>query len=167
MSELTVKIKYFDRPDYTIRRLEKISKGDWIDLYAAEDKFIPEITPGEPYKPQFIPLGVAMKLPDGYEAHLAPRSSEFKNFGLIQTNSVGIIDNSYCGDDDQWMQGVICLSGHDTIVKDGKTIYGTQIHKGDKICQFRIMETMPALSFKEMPHLEGKNRGGFGSTGRT
>ena len=93
-----------------------------------------------------------MKLPEGYEAHVVPRSSTFKNFGVIMTNSVGIIDNSYCGDGDQWYFPALAI--RDTV-----------IHKNDRICQFRIMKNQPVIEFDEAEHLEFGNRGGFGSTG--
>ena len=93
-----------------------------------------------------------MELPEGYEAYVAPRSSTFKNFGILQANSIGIIDNSYCGDNDQWMFPAYA-------VRD------TEIHKNDRICQFRIMEKQPELYMIEVTHLSGKDRGGFGSTG--
>ena len=152
----TIRIKYFD----DAKKLEKISKGDWIDLYANKEMFIPE---GER---AMIPLGVAMELPEGYEAHLAPRSSTFKTWGIIQTNSVGVVDHSFMGDNDQWHMPVYCLmskSGmRDT---DGRIVRGTWIHKGDKIAQFRIMEIQPEIEFEEVEHLGNADRNGFGSTG--
>ena len=102
MSQKTIKIQYLDD---SITRLKKIEKGDWIDLYAAENTVVKE------NEVTLIPLGIAMKLPDGYEAHLAPRSSTFKNFKIIQANSVGVIDNSYCGPDDWWYFPAISLNG--------------------------------------------------------
>lgn len=144
---MEIKIKYFEGA----KKLEKILKGDWIDLYANEDVFVPEGTMA------IIPLGVAMELPKGYEAIVAPRSSTFKNWGVIVTNSIGIIDNSYCGDNDEWHLPVYCL-----IAKD---LEGTWIHKGDKICQFRIQENQPTIEFTVVDKLDNKNRGGFGSTG--
>lgn len=140
----TIKIKYFDNE---IDKIQKIDKGDWIDLRAAETV---ELKAGE-FK--LIKLGVGMKLPDGYEAHIVPRSSTFKNFGIIQTNHCGIIDNSYCGDNDQWLVPAYAL--RDTV-----------IHKNDRICQFRIVEKQPELTFEEVEHLEDTDRGGFGSTGK-
>ena len=104
------------------------------------------------YNFAYIPLGVAMKLPDGYEAHLAPRSSTYKNFGIICANSLGIIDNSYCGENDQWCFPAIAL--RDTV-----------IHKNDRICQFRIVEKQPKLNLVEVDHLTDPDRGGLGSTG--
>ena len=152
----TIRIKYFEGA----KKLEKISKGDWIDLYANKDMFIPE---GER---AMIPLGVAMELPEGYEAHLAPRSSTFKTWGIIQTNSVGVVDHSFMGDNDQWHMPVYCLmskSGmRDT---DGRIVRGTWIHKGDKIAQFRIMEIQPVIEFEEVEHLGNAHRNCFGSTG--
>lgn len=152
----TIRIKYFEGA----KKLEKISKGDWIDLYADKDMFIPEGTRA------MIPLGVAMELPEGYEAHLAPRSSTFKTWGIIQTNSVGVVDHSFMGDNDQWHMPVYCLmskSGmRDT---DGRIVRGTWIHKGDKIAQFRIMEIQPEIEFEEVEHLGNEDRGMCGTTG--
>ena len=134
---VNIKIKYFNKD---IEKLKYIDgKSDWIDLRASEDV---EFKKGE-FK--LIPLGVAMELPNGYEAHVVPRSSTFKNFGLI-------IDNTYCGDNDMWKFPAIAM--RDTIV-----------HKNDRICQFRIMRNQPEIIFKEVEHLEGVDRGGFGSTG--
>ena len=141
----TLDIKYFsDRID----KLEYIDgKSDWIDLRAAEEV---EFKKGE-FK--LIPLGIGIRLPRGYEAHVVPRSSTFKNFGIIQTNSCGIIDETYCGDGDQWFMPVYALRD-------------TEIHVNDRICQFRIFEHQPAIEFEETDHLEGQDRGGFGSTGK-
>lgn len=140
-----IKIKYFSD------KIEKLTyidgKSDWIDLRAAQDVVLKK---GE-FK--LIPLGVAMELPRGYEAHVVPRSSTFKNFGIIQTNHQGVIDGSYCGDNDQWFMPVYA-------VRD------TEIHVNDRICQFRIMENQPKLQFDEVAHLENADRGGHGSTGK-
>jgi dUTP pyrophosphatase len=142
---MNIKIKYFTDK---IEKLEYIDgKSDWIDLRAAEDI---ELKTGD-YK--LIPLGIAMELPKGYEAHVVPRSSTFKNFGIIQTNHHGIIDSSYCGDNDQWFVPVYALRD-------------TKIAINDRICQFRIIENQPKLTFEEVPHLGGDDRGGFGSTGK-
>lgn len=141
MSE--VLIKYHDDG---LERIEKFQNGDWIDLRAAEDV---SMKTGD-FK--LISLGVSIKLPDGYEAHVVPRSSTFKNFGIIQTNSIGIIDNSYCGDNDIWKFPALAMRD-------------TEIHKGDRICQFRLVQNMPAFVFEEVTNLGGKDRGGFGSTG--
>ena len=140
----TIRIKYFTDK---IEKLDYIDgKSDWIDLRASEDV---ELKAGE-FK--LIPLGVAMKIPAGYEAHLVPRSSTFKTWGVIQTNSIGIIDNSYCGDDDMWRMPVYAT--RDTV-----------IHVNDRIAQFRIMENQPKIVFDEVAHLNKESRGGFGSTG--
>ncbi len=139
----TIQIKYFSDK---IDKLEKISKGDWIDLRAAEDV---ELKAGE-FK--LIPLGVGMKLPKGYEAHVVPRSSTFKNFGIIQTNHQGVIDGSYCGDNDQWRMPVLAMRD-------------TKICCNDRICQFRIVENQPEISFEEVESLDAVDRGGFGTTG--
>ena len=140
---MKIKIKYFD-PD--LIRLEKIEKGNWIDLRAAETV---EMKKGE-FK--LIPLGIAMHLPLGYEAHVVPRSSTFKNFKIIQTNSFGVIDESYCGDNDQWFFPALAVE--DTV-----------IHKNDRICQFRVMDHQPAIDFEEVETLGMPDRGGHGSTG--
>lgn len=120
--------------------------SDWIDLRAAERV---EMKAGEF---RIISLGVSMRLPEGYEAHLAPRSSTFQKYGILQTNSVGVIDNSYSGDDDIW--GMPALAMRDTIIE-----------KGERICQFRLVRKMEPVAFVETEHLSGPNRGGFGSTG--
>lgn len=140
---MKIKIKYFD-PD--LIRLEKIEKGNWIDLRAAETV---EMKKGE-FK--LIPLGIAMHLPLGYEAHVVPRSSTFKNFKILQTNSFGVIDESYCGDNDQWFFPALAVE--DTV-----------IHKNDRICQFRITDHQPVIDFEEVETLGMPDRGGHGSTG--
>ena len=102
---------------------------------------------------KLIPLGVAMELPKGYEAHIVPRSSTYKNFGVIQANHCGVIDGSYCGDNDMWRMPVIAM--RDTV-----------IHVNDRICQFRIVKNQPQIKFDIVEKLEGEDRGGFGSTGK-
>ena len=141
--KMDIKIKYFTDE---VEKIAPISKGDWIDLRAAATV---EMKAGE-FK--LIPLGVAMQLPKGYEAHVCPRSSTFKNFGVIQTNSMGIIDNSYCGDNDQWFFPAYAL--RDTV-----------INLNDRICQFRIMENQPQIQFVTVETLGNDDRGGHGSTG--
>lgn len=138
-----IKIKYFT----DIEKIQGIKQGDWIDLRAAEDVFLKK---GE-FK--LIPLGVAMQLPEGYEAHIVPRSSTFKNFGIIQTNHQAVIDESYCGDNDQWFYPALAMRD-------------TEIKKNDRICQFRIMKKQPEVEFIEVSSLNNTDRGGFGSTGR-
>ncbi len=139
-----IKIQYLNDE---IERLCYIDgKSDWIDLRAAEDV---TLMAGE-FK--LIPLGVAMQLPEGYEAHIVPRSSTYKNFGIIQTNHTGIVDNSYCGPNDWWYMPAYAL--RDTV-----------IHKNDRICQFRIEKNQPQLVFEEVEALSGADRGGIGSTG--
>lgn len=144
MSE-KIRIKYID-PD--MPKLEYIDgeKSDWIDLRSAETI---TMFPGDF---RIINLGVAMELPDGYEAHVVPRSSTFKKYGIIQCNHMGVIDNSYCGDDDWWRFPALAMRK-------------TTIYKGDRICQFRIEKKQPQLIFEEVDLLGNKNRGGFGSTG--
>lgn len=138
-----IQIKYHNPH---LDRISKIEKGDWIDLRAAETV---ELKAGEF---RIVSLGVSMRLPDGYEAHIVPRSSTFKKWGIIQTNHMGVIDNSYSGDNDIWGMPVFAM--RDTI-----------INVNDRICQFRIVERMPAVKFEEVDHLSGEDRGGFGSTG--
>lgn len=139
-----IKVKYFND---NIEKLQYIGdKSDWIDLRAAEDV---TMKAGE-FK--LIPLGIAMQLPEGYEAHIVPRSSTFKNFGIIQTNHMGVIDETYCGDTDQWMFPAYATRD-------------TEIHVNDRICQFRIIEHQPTLVFEETDTLSAESRGGFGSTG--
>lgn len=142
---MEIKIKYFSN----IEELKNIggNKSDWIDLRAAKTI---ELKAGE-FK--LIPLGVAMELPKGYEAHIVPRSSTFKNFGIIQTNHQAVIDESYCGDNDQWFYPVYAL--RDTI-----------INFNDRICQFRIVEKQPLINFIKVDSLKNTDRGGFGSTGK-
>ena len=140
---MEIKIKYLA----DIEPIQAISKGDWIDLRCAEDI---ELKAGE-YK--LIPLGVAMQLPEGYEAIVAPRSSTFKNFGIILTNSIGVIDESYCGDNDQWHFPAFALRD-------------TKIKRNDRICQFRIIEHQPAVNLVTVEILGNADRGGIGSTGK-
>ena len=155
---LQAEIKYLEGA----RELTKISKGDLIDLYAYEDVFIP-------YMGQtLISLGFSLKLPKGYMAKLYPRSSTFKTWGLIQTNHVGIIDNSYCGNNDIYMYPVQCTMAKQTekVMINGHkvTISGTWVKKGDKICQMEICEVPPTIEFNKVDDLQTEDRGGFGST---
>ena len=140
-----IKIKYHTDEIEKLRYID--GKSDWIDLRSAEDV---ELKAGEF---ALISLGVSMELPKGYEAHIVPRSSTFKNFGVIQTNHQAVIDESYCGNNDVWKYPAYAL--RDTV-----------IHKNDRICQFRIMEHQPTICFEEVEHLEGEDRNGFGSTGK-
>lgn len=139
---LQIKVKYHT----DIAPLEINEKGDWIDLRAAKDV---DMTAGDYF---LIPLGVSMKLPEGYEAHVVPRSSTFKKWGIIQANHMGVIDNSYSGDEDQWHFPAIALRT-------------THIRKNDRICQFRLVKNQEPIEFIEKDHLDNINRGGFGSTG--
>lgn len=143
MMQLTVKVKYFDNE---IDKISTIENGDWTDLRCAETT---ELKAGE-FK--LIPLGIGMILPENYEANIVPRSSTFKNYGILQTNSFGVVDNSYSGDNDQWMFPVYAT--RDVI-----------INKNDRICQFRINEKQPMLKFDIVKYLNNEDRGGFGSTG--
>lgn len=138
----TIKIKYHA----DIEKIKKIEQGDWIDLRSAEEVTLKKGEFG------MINLGVSMQLPIGYEAHIAPRSSTFKTFGLIETNGIGIIDNLYCSDTDIWKMPVLATRD-------------VTVHKNDRVCQFRIMKKQPEIEFIEVDSLGNKARGGFGSTG--
>lgn len=140
-----IRIKYISDQIEKLQYIE--NKSDWIDLRAAEKVVMKA---GE-FK--LIPLGIALELPAGYEAHVVPRSSTFKNFGILQTNSMGIIDETYCGDNDQWFFPALAMRD-------------TEINMNDRICQFRIMEHQPKLEFIEVDHLGNTDRGGHGSTGK-
>lgn len=141
----TINIKYFtdDIPELTYID----GKSDWIDLYASETV---ELKQGD-FK--LIPLGVGMILPEGYEANIVPRSSTFKNWGIIQTNHFAVIDESYCGDNDMWKLPVYAT--RDTV-----------INKGERICQFRINKHQPKVNFNKVEHLKDTDRNGFGSSGK-
>lgn len=145
MNTQNIRIKYLD-PE--IEKIQKIggNKSDWIDLRCAEDT---TMIAGER---KMIPLGVAMQLPEGYEAIMAPRSSTFKTYGILQANSIGIIDETYCGDNDQWHFPAYATRD-------------THINKNERICQFRIIEHQPAIIFEEVETLGNADRGGLGSTG--
>lgn len=144
MREETIKIRYLSDVIEPLRYID--GKSDWIDLRSAERV---ELKAGEF---RLIRLGIAMELPKGYEAHVVPRSSTFKTWGLLQVNSMGVIDGSYCGDNDEWRMPVYAT--RDTVVE-----------VGDRICQFRIMENQPKITFEAVEHLGGADRGGFGTTG--
>lgn len=145
MSKITLKIKYFGEDIERLRYID--GKSDWIDLRASERV---ELSKGEF---AMIPLGIAIELPAGYEAHLLPRSSTFKNYGILQTNSMGIVDCSYCGPEDMWRMPVYAT--RDTVIE-----------KNDRIAQFRVMENQPHIEFVEDDLAGNVTRGGFGSTGR-
>jgi len=138
-----IKIKYLPG----VKKLKKIPKGDWIDLYAYEDVYLDKGSSG------IISLGFAMELPEGYEAEVKPRSSTFKSWGILQTNSVGCIDNSYNGDNDIWFFPYYAT-------RDGF------IDKGSKVCQMRVRKKQPDFEFKEVEFLGNDDRGGYGSSGR-
>lgn len=140
--KLTIKIKYHD----DILPIDMFDNGDWIDLRSAEDI---DMNSGDF---RLISLGVSMQLPEGYEAHIVPRSSTYKHWGIIQANHMGVVDNSYCGDDDIWKFPAIAIRD-------------TQIYKNDRICQFRIIKKQPEFEFEEVDYLDSPNRGGFGTSG--
>lgn len=145
MEHAVLKIKYHSKE---IEKLTYIAgKSDWIDLRSAENVTLQK---GEFH---LISLGISMQLPEGYEAVVVPRSSTFKNFGIIQTNHMGVIDETYCGDNDLWMMPVLA-------VRD------TQIRINDRICQFRIQKHQPQITFEEAAYLGNPDRGGIGSTGK-
>lgn len=139
---MNIKIKYLA----DIEKIGTIEKGDWIDLRCAEDT---KLSKGE-FK--LIPLGIAMQLPEGYEAHIVPRSSTYKKYKVIQTNHMGVVDNSYCGNNDEWKMPVFAMED-------------TFIPKNDRICQFRVMKKQEPITFNEVDDLGNEDRGGFGSTG--
>ena len=141
--EKEIKIKYFN----DVQEIEALEVGDWIDLRSAESV---NIKAGE-YK--LIRLGVAMELPEGYEALVAPRSSTFKNYGILLANSLGIIDESYKGDNDEWK--FLAYATRDT-----------HVEKNDRICQFRIIEHQPKIKLTKVESLGNADRGGIGSTGK-
>lgn len=166
-----IKIKMLE---HTILAPKIVNDGDWIDLRAAKDIKLnaPYTIPARKnqdrkviFNDTVIPLGIAMQLPKGYEAIVNPRSSSYKNFSIILGNGQGVIDNTYCGNDDQWFAHVIALKG-------------TTIKKGDRICQFRIQLSQKAtfiqklkwlfssgIKIKFVSNLNNKNRGGHGHSG--
>lgn len=152
---MEIKVKYHS----DISPLEYISVGNWIDLRAGQDIFIPH------KEFAMIPLGVSMQLPEGYEAIIAPRSSTFARYGIILVNGIGIIDSSYCGDNDIWQFPAYCLELRGaTCSINGKV--GTWIARGDRIAQFRILPRQPQCDIVTVDQLGNQDRGGFGSTGR-
>lgn len=140
---LTIKVKYHS----DVGEIEKFPVGDWIDLRSAETVHMKE------GNFRIISLGISMKLPEGYEAHVLPRSSTFRRWGITMVNSTGVIDESFCGNNDIW--------GFPAIAHKDTTIF-----KGDRICQFRIMKKMPEVVFETVTNMEDVDRGGFGSTGK-
>lgn len=143
---MQIKIKYFNKNIDKLKYIGGAEKSNWIDLRAAETVIL------KAGDFALVPLGIAMKLPEGYEAHIAPRSSTFKNYGIIMTNSVGVVDTKFSGDNDQWRMPVYAT--RDTVIKEN-----------DRICQFRIVKCQPEIEFKEVEKMEDTDRGGFGSTG--
>lgn len=139
----TIKIKYLPGAAH----MEMTEKGDWVDAFSYEDVILKKGEYG------YVNLGFACQLPEGYEAHIAPRSSTFKHFGVIQTNGIGIVDSSFNSNTDLWMMPVYAI--RDTIIK-----------KGERPCQFRIVKKQPKIEFEEVKDLHNEARGSFGSTGR-
>lgn len=137
-----IRIKYLS----PITEIAQDVKGDWIDLRSSEKV---DMKQGE-YR--CIKLGVAMELPKGYSAIIAPRSSTFKRYGVLQTNSIGVIDHSYCGNNDEWAFPVYATRD-------------TTINFDDRICQFRLVKNYSAFDFETVDNLYNQDRGGFGSTG--
>ena len=140
---MQIKIKYLSDK---IEHIKKTDKGDWYDLRSAEEV---TMKAGEQ---KLISLGIAMQLPPDYEAYILPRSSTLKNFGVLLGNSQGVVDNSYCGNNDEWKMSALA-------VRD------TEIHINDRICQFRIQKKQPEVDFLEVDDLGNQDRNGFGSTG--
>lgn len=140
---MQIKIKYLSDK---IEHIKKTEQGDWIDLRSSVDI---TMRAGDQ---KLIPLGIAMQLPPEYEAYILPRSSTLKNFGILIGNSTGVVDNSYCGNSDEWKMSALA-------VRD------TEIHINDRICQFRIQKKQPEFEFVEVDDLGNQDRGGFGSTG--
>jgi len=141
---LYIKVKYLADID----PLQQIKIGDAIDVRAAKDINLKYM------ESTHIPLGFACELPKGYLALLMPRSSTFDKYGIIQTNSIGLIDESYCGDNDEWAMPVVALR--------------TDIHipKNERIAQFLVIHKEEAMNILATTHLGNANRGGFGSSGR-
>lgn len=148
---LQIKIKYHDTENFKIPRLQEIEIGDWIDLYTAEDIDLKQ------FEFKLISLGISVKLPAGFEANIVPRSSTFKNFGVLQANGQAVIDTSYSGDSDVWRFPALAMRD-------------TFIPAGSRLCQFRLNKTMKEsfgeIEFEEAEYLDGPNRGGFGTTGK-
>lgn len=140
-----MRIKYFEGAT----ELQQIEKGNWIDVYSREDVDIDFL------QLKLVKLGFALELPKGIEAHLAPRSSTFKTWGIIQANSVGVVDDTYIGDNDEWRYPAICLRPE-----------GTHISKGDKIGQFRLIKAQDKIEFEVVDSFGNEDRGGFGTTGK-
>lgn len=145
---MEVKIKYLTEDPI---ELQDIEQGDWIDIPLQQNLNLL----GNPYK--LVPLGIAIQLPKGYEAHVIPRSSTFKNYGMIQTNGMGLIDESYCGDNDQWHWPAYILVNKPQL---------RFVPKGTRLCQFRIIKKQPKINLETVEHLSNKDRGGLGSTGK-
>lgn len=153
---MVVKIK---RHDKDLILPEKIKVGDWVDLRASEDTFV---ALGN-YKQ--IPLGISMEIPEGCFAMVLPRSSTFKKWGIMMANSMGIIDQSYCGDNDIWQFPTFCVMNTIDTVSDPEHRVGTIIKKNERICQFTLIKKTD-FTLKEVEKLGNADRGGFGSTGR-
>lgn len=140
---MQIKIKYHDTE---LERCKVIEQGNWIDLRAAETVYMKK---GE-FK--IINLGISIKIRSDYEAYIVPRSSTYKRYGVIQANGIGIIDSSYCGNND--ILGFPCIALRDTVIK-----------KNDRICQMRVQKAMGNVQLYETEIMTDENRGGFGSTG--
>lgn len=148
MVEMEEKIKI----KYHVKELEKLryidGKSDWIDLRVAEDV---KMKAGEF---RLISMGISVELPKGYEMWILPRSSAFKNFGVIQTNAMGVVDESFCGDNDIIHMPILAMRD-------------TEMHINDRIGQFRIAKHQAEIHFMEVEHLNHADRGGFGTTGKS
>lgn len=157
---MDIKIKYHVPELQPLEFIGDSFKSSWIDLRAAEEVFIEE---GE-FK--LISLGISMELPEGYEAIIAPRSSTFKNWGLLMANGIGIVDPSYRGDNDVWMFAAYCAKGKTSIDINDKIVSMSKIKVNDRICQFRLFKRQEDITFVPVSSLGNENRGGFGSTGK-
>ena len=148
MVEMEEKIKI----KYHVKELEKLryidGKSDWIDLRVAEEV---KMKAGEF---RLISMGISVELPKGYEMWILPRSSAFKYFGVIQTNAMGVVDESFCGDNDIIHMPILAMRD-------------TEMHINDRIGQFRIAKHQAEIHFVEVEHLNHADRGGFGTTGKS
>lgn len=146
MERIEAYIKYHDSE---LLPVEAQHKTEWFDARCAEDV---TMNKGE-YR--LLSLGVTIKIPDGWEIIIAPRSSTYKQFGVILANSIGVIDNAY-GNDEADILRFPAIAMRDT-----------HIRKNDRICQFRFQRVQPKVSLLEVNHIRGVARGGVGSTGRS
>lgn len=153
-----------------VPRLEITKKGDWVDLYVANQVKYPKVTRTTPVKEVFLDLGIEMELPEGYEVIIAPRSSTFRNWGLILTNSIGVIDNTYSGPDDTWKAHVAVISRRDEIkeIPINTRLFHFRIQLSQKATFWQKVKWLftSKIEFVEVDELPPKpNRGGYGTSG--